>query len=408
MSHPGFDHATLSRIAPTLAEVVAAGDLSGAVTLVYRGGAIAQVDCIGQRDIGAGLPMQRDTLFRIASMTKPVTSVAALMLIEEGRLALEDPIERWLPEFANARVLRDAQGALEDTVPAVRPINVDDLFTHRAGLAYAFTSVGPIAKAHETALPPGMTPDAWLAALGALPLSYQPGERFHYSHATDVLGFLVQRVAGVPLREFLRDRIFGPLGMADTDFHVPAEKKSRAAKVYRQDPATGALHVVPFPDHPATPVFCSGGGGLISSVDDYLQFARMLLQGGSVDGTRLLAPGTVRMLATNRLTEAQRAITFMGLPFWLGQGFGLGVSVVTDPERHAWMGVGSAGAFGWPGAFGTWWLADPAKDLVLLFMIQNSTPLAPDMASQLATGQRLGARAALPTFQRLAYAALRD
>ena len=165
MSHPGFDHATLSRIAPTLAEVVSAGDLSGAVTLVYRAGAIAAVDCVGQRDIEGAQPMQRDTLFRIASMTKPVTSVAALMLIEEGRLALEDPIERWLPEFAGARVLRDAQGALDDTVPAARPINVDDLFTHRAGLAYAFTSIGPIAKAYEAALPPGMTPDAWLAAL---------------------------------------------------------------------------------------------------------------------------------------------------------------------------------------------------------------------------------------------------
>jgi CubicO group peptidase (beta-lactamase class C family) len=407
MPHPGFDHATLARIAPTLAAVVNAGDLSGAVTLVYRRGAIAQVDCIGQRDIGAGLPMQRDTIFRIASMTKPVTSVAALMLVEEGRLALDDAIDRWLPELAGARVLRDPQGALDDTVPAHRSITVDDLLTHRAGLAYAFTSIGPIAQAYAQALPPGLAPDAWLQALGSLPLSYQPGERFHYSHATDVLGLLVQRVAGVPLREFLRDRIFGPLGMADTDFHVPAGKRARAAKVYRAN-ADGQLEALPFPELDAPPPFCSGGGGLVSTVDDYLQFARVLLQGGSLDGTRLLTPETVALMATNRLTEAQREITFMGLPFWTGQGFGLGVSVVTDPEKHAWMGVGSAGAFGWPGAFGTWWLADPAKDLVLIYMIQNSTPLAPDMASQLATGQRMGARAALPTFQRLAYAALRD
>ncbi len=408
MDHPGFDHAALARIAPALAAVASAGDLSGAVTLVCRGRRIAQVDCVGLRDIAAGLPMQRDTIFRIASMTKPVTSVAALMLVEEGRLRLDDPIKRWLPEFADVRVLRDPHGALDDTLPASRAITVDDLFTHRAGLAYTFTSIGPIARAYEQALPPGMTPDAWLQALGALPLSFQPGNRFHYSHATDVLGFLVQRVAGVPLREFLRDRIFGPLGMADTDFHVPQEKRGRAAKVYRPNADTGKLVELPFPEHDATPAFCSGGGGLVSTVDDYLQFARLLLQGGEANGARLLRPDTVGLMTANRLTEAQRGIDFMGMPFWIGQGFGLGVSMVMDPEKHAWMGVGSTGAFGWPGAFGTWWLADPAKDLVLIYMIQNATPLAPDMASQLATGQRLGARAALPSFQRLAYGALRD
>ena len=240
-----------------------------------------------------------------------------------------------------------------------------------------------------------------------MPLSFQPGDRFHYSHATDVLGFLVGRVAGTSLRDFLCERIFAPLNMPDTDFFAPATKQARTAKVYRQDAASAALNEVPFPQLNAAPKFCSGGGGLLAPVDDYLQFARMLLQEGELDGLRLLQPASVQLMCANRLTEAQRQITFMGMPFWGGQGFGLGVSVITDPAKQAWMGAGNTGAFGWPGAFGTWWQADPAQQLISIFMIANSTPLAPDMASQLATGQRLGARAALPTFQRLVYGALR-
>ena len=283
-----------------------------------------------------------------------------------------------------------------------------DLVTHRAGLAYAFTSIGPIAKAYERAQPPGLTEEPWLTALGSLPLSFQPGERFHYSHATNVLGFLVGRVAGKPIRDVLRERIFGPLGMHDTDFFTPREARHRAAVVYRPDLAEQTLTPVPFPEHDSPPAFCSGGGGLISTADDYLKFARMLLGRGTVDGVRLLREDTVAMMARNRLTDAQRAIPFMGIPFWAGQGFGLGLSVITDPEKQAWMGLGSKGAFGWPGAFGTWWQADPALDMVLIYLIQNSLPLGPEMASQLATGQRLGARAALPQFQRLVHAALAD
>src|SRR5215831_16600058 len=225
----GFSAAGLEQIAPALQQVVDAGDLAGAVTLVWRKGEVVKVDTVGYRDLEAKAPMQRDTLFRIASMTKPVTSVAALMLVEEGKLALTDPITRWLPEFSDMRVLKDATGPLADTYPAPRDITVEDLMTHRAGLAYAFTSVGPIAQAHEDALgsPLGtpLTPDAWLKALGGLPLSYPPGERFHYSHATEVLGFLVARIEGKPLGQVLKDRIFGPLGMKDTDFWCPPEKR---------------------------------------------------------------------------------------------------------------------------------------------------------------------------------------
>jgi CubicO group peptidase (beta-lactamase class C family) len=406
----GVDQAALAQIEPALQGVIDAGDLSGFVTLIWRGGEEIQFNALGKRDIEAGAPMTRDTLFRIASMTKPVTTVAALMLLEEGKLKLDDPITKWAPEFADMKVLKSATGPVEDTYPSPRDITIEDLMTHRAGLAYGFTSIGPIAYAHQKALGDVLTsdmgPDAWMKALASLPLSYPPGERFHYSHATDVLGFLVGRIEGKPFREVLMERIFGPLKMVDTDFYFPPDKQSRAAKVYRLKEDMSGLEEAPFPKRDTPPNFCGGGGGLISTLDDYLSFARMLLGEGEVDGVRLLKPETVAMMRANRLTDAQREIPFMGIPFWLGQGFGLGLSVVTDPEKQAWMGAGNVGAFGWPGAFGTWWQADPKTGLILIYMIQNSMPLGPEAAAQLATGQRMGARVALPVFQKMAYAAV--
>ncbi|ODT62350.1 MAG: hypothetical protein ABS77_07090 [Phenylobacterium sp. SCN 69-14] len=406
----GFSSDGLATIPAALQPVIDAGDLSGFVTLLWRKGETAQVNTLGWRDVEAKAPMTRDTLFRIASMTKPITSVAALMLLEEGKLRLDDPITKWMPEFKDLRVLKDAAGPLDATVPAERDITVDDLMTHRSGLAYAFTSIGPIAQAYEKALgsPLGthLTPDEWLAALGTLPLSYQPGERFHYSHATEVLGFLVGRVAGTGYRDFIMQRILKPLGMDDTDFWCPPEKRNRMAKLYRINPKTDAMEDVSLPHLPGPPEFCAGGGGLISTADDYLQFARMMLNGGELDGVRYLKPETIALMRQNRLSDAQRQVPFMGIPFWLGQGFGLGVSVITDPEKQAWMGAGSEGSFGWPGAFGTWWQADPQEDMVMLYLIQNSMPLEPEAAAQLATGQRMGGRAALPVFQKLTYAAL--
>jgi CubicO group peptidase (beta-lactamase class C family) len=406
----GFDLASLAQAFGAVKSVVDSGDLSGAVTLVWRAGEVVETTAYGQADIEAGRPMARDTLFRIASMTKPITSVAALMLLEEGKLSLADPISRWAPEFADMRVLTSATGPLDDTYPAPREITVDDLMTHRAGLAYSFSSVGPIAHAHHAALgdvlSQPMTPDAWMKGLASLPLSYPPGERFHYSHATDVLGFLVGRIAGMDFRRFLFERIFEPLGMNDTDFYVPPGKRDRAAVVYRLDEAADVLEPVEFARYDAPPEFCGGGGGLISTADDYLKFARMLLNGGEVDGVRLLKAETVASMRTNRLTDAQRRIDFMGIPFWTGQGFGLGLSVITDPERQSWMGAGSEGSFGWPGAFGTWWQADPVEDMIAIYLIQNSMPLGPEAVANMGQAQRLGARLALPIWQKQVYAAL--
>lgn len=411
-SHTGqaFDRGALSQASEGLQRTIEAGDLSGAVTLVWRKGEIVHFEPQGRRNVESGAPMTRDTLFRIASMTKPVTTAAAMMLVEEGKLSLEDPITRWAPEFADMKVLRDPAGPIEDVYDAPRDITIEDLMTHRSGLAYGFASVGPIAHAHHRALGDVLNtatgPDEWMAALGGLPLSFAPGERFHYSHATDVLGFIVGRAAGQDFRQVLMDRIFQPLGMVDTDFYIPPEKRDRASVVYRQDEATGALEPVEFRRFDSPPPYCGGGGGLISTASDYLKFARLLLGGGEVDGVRLLRSETTEMMRTNRLTDAQRQIPFMGLPFWLTQGFGLGVSMILDPAMHSMMGAGSKGSFGWPGAFGTWWQADPEEDVILIYLIQNSMDLGPEAVANMGQSQRLGARLALPMWQKAVYAGL--
>jgi CubicO group peptidase (beta-lactamase class C family) len=369
------------------------------------------VRALGLADIAAGRPMRRDTLFRIASMTKPVTSLAALMLMEEGAFQLSDPIDRWAPELTGMKVLRAADGPLNETYPSPRSITFEELFTHRAGLAYAFSAVGPIAHAYHAALgdvlASGMDPDAWMKALGELPLLYPPGERFHYSHATDVLGFIIGRIAGKPFREVLMERIFAPLGMTDTDFYIPPEKRGRGAVVYQQDDASGALSVVPFRMHDSPPAYCGGGGGLISTADDYLKFAKVLFGRGEADGVRLVKSETAELMLANRLTPAQRADTFLGMPFWASQGFGLGVSMILEPDKHEWMGAGSKGAFGWPGAFGTWWQADPAKDLILIYLVQNSMDLGPEAVTGIAGRERVGALIARPMFEKTVYAALK-
>jgi CubicO group peptidase (beta-lactamase class C family) len=404
----GFNRDALAAIGPALQGLVDQGALAGMVTLVWRRGEVVQVDTIGQRDIAAGLPMERDTLFRIASMTKPVTSLAALMLLEEGRLNVDDAVTRWLPELAEMRVLKAPGGPLDVTVPAARDITVEDLMTHRAGLAYGFTSLGPIAHAHEDKLGSPLanpyTPDEWLKRLGELPLSYQPGERFHYSHATDVLGFLVARIEGKPLGQVLKERIFDPLGMHDTGFWTPLDKRGRLAKLYKALPET-PLEDVSWDDPEAPAAFEGGGGGLVSTADDYLKFARLMLGRGEVDGVRLAKSETVDLMTTNRLTDEQRGHAFLGMPFWLSQGFGLGTSMVLDAEKHQWMGAGAEGSFGWPGAFGTWWQADPANDMILIYLIQDSMPLGPEAVTAM-QGQRPTGRIGCPMFQKIVYAAL--
>lgn len=406
----GLDPAKLATVRSALQGFVDRGELSGIVTLSSLKGEVVETSAIGWSDIESRTPMRPDTLFRIASMTKPITSVAALMLVEEGRLALSDPISRWIPELADPVVLRDAAGPLHDVSPAVRAITVEDLLTHRSGIAYAPFSEGPLKQAYETALgDPGMnrlTSDQWLAALGSLPLAHQPGDRFHYGHSSDVLGFLIGRVEGRPFRQVLAERVFAPLGMADTNFWLPPEKRSRLASLYAFEEASGTLAKLDLEMYDEPPSYTPGGGGLISSAPDYHRFARMLLEGGSLNGVRLLRPETVRLMQTNRLTPAQRRVPFVGMDLWTKSGFGLGVAITEDLVDNPYS-CGAPGSITWPGVFGTWWQADPVNDLIMIYLIQHQVPVSANSGSTIATGQGAAGRRALPVYQRGIYDALR-
>ncbi len=390
----------------SVVQAVESGVLAGAVTLAWQHGKVLQVNEIGHRDVEAGLPMQRDTIFRVASMTKPVTVAAAMALIEEGKLTLGDPVTRWLPELADMAVLVDPTGPLDRTVPARRPITIDDLMTHRSGLAYVFSVTGPISRAYS-GVSLRQDQDHWLAEVAQLPLVHQPGERLTYSHATDVLGIVLSRIEGRSLHTVLTERIFEPLGMADTGFFISPDKRARAATMYRLDEEDGLQHDVMGPIPVTEPRFCQGGASLVTTVDDYLRFARMLLGGGEVDGVRVLSEESVRLMRTDRLTDEQKRNPFLGLPFWVGRGFGLNLSVVTDPAKSAQLyGPGGLGTFSWPGAYGTWWQADPANELILIYLIQNYPNLSAPAAAVAGNTSLAKLQSVQPKFVRRTYGAL--
>jgi len=250
--------------------------------------------------------------------------------------------------------------------------------------------------------------DRWLVELAALPLAHQPGERMTYSHATDVLGIALSRIEGKPLAEVLASRIFEPLGMTDTGFAVTPEGRRRAATMYKIDQHHQLRDDAMGPPQVTLPPFCAGGAGLWSTADDYLAFARMLLGFGTVDGVRVLSEDSVRLMRADRLTDEQKRQPFLGMPYWLGRGFGLNLAVVTDPakSRHLY-GPGGLGAFSWPGAYGTWWIADPSADMIVIYLIQNMPDLSADVAAAIAGNTSLAKlQSAQPKFVRRTYEAL--
>jgi CubicO group peptidase (beta-lactamase class C family) len=400
-----------NEIEEALQAVVNSGQLAGAATLIWRArsrSGEAQTACVGWRDVEANLPVERDTIFRIASMTKPITSVAALILVEEGRIALTDSIARYAPEFSNIRVLRSPNGPLDETDPAERPVTFDDLLTHRGGFTYGDFHRGPIAQAYRDALggdiDSNVEPDEWIARLAQLPLIGQPGTAMYYGRATDLLGLLIARIEGSPLGEVLKRRIFDPLGMKDTSFLVPREKRARRAAAYGFDEEGRLTKRVTWSgvvvsERPEDMAYESGGAGLWSTLDDYLSFARLFLGDGKVDGVRLLRPETLAAMMTNQLTDSQRANSVLlgQKPFSVGRGFGLGVSVVLETDKADFMRRGSVGTVSWPGAWGGWWQADPKDGSVLIFLAHNMVDLA-----QMAKGIGLGVWGAIDTFQTLA------
>ena len=405
----------MDSIETTLSAFVNEGRLAGAATLIYRGGSV-RVACAGVRDLESRLPIERDTIFRIASMTKPVTATLALMLYEEGRFRLEDPITRFAPEFEHMRVLRSPEGPLEDTCAAERPITFHDLLTQCAGFSNSAFHRGPIGRAYADALGHDidneLTPDEWIERLAQLPLIDQPGTGFHYGNSIDLLGFLVARIEGAPLGDVLQRRICAPLGMGDTGFSVPVEKRSRRAGLcgFNDAGRLMGLKTVPgghtLPERPEGMTWVSGGQGLWSTLDDYLAFARMFVGGGTVDSVRLLKPETLSMMASNRLTPSQRASARMfGRPLFAeGHGYGYGIAVVTEPEKADPLRCGGGvGAVGWPGAYGGWWQADPNDGSVMIFLAHNMVEL-----HQMAAGIGLSVWDAISQFQALGTAVVRE
>ncbi|WP_149830524.1 serine hydrolase domain-containing protein [Streptomyces tailanensis] len=388
-SNRGFSEAGLRRIRDVLARHVESGKIPGLVALVSRGEE-THVEAIGAMRHDGGAPMRRDTIFRMASTTKPVAVAAAMVLLDECRLRLDDPIDQWLPELADRQVLKRADGPLDDTVPARRPIIVRDVLTSTLGLGLDTTAMGsPMMRAFfeqgvygQEWMLPAPEPDEWMRRLGALPLMYQPGERWLYNLGDDVLGVLVARVTGQSFETFLRERIFDPLGMEDTGFHVPADKIDRLPPLYAPDPQTGEFIVADEAEgghHSKPPVFESGGGGLDSTVDDYHAYFRMLLNHGMHGTQRILSRPAVELMTTNRLTPEQLAAreawarNVVHLAHGQGQhgGWGFGMAVRTYRGDYA-----PIGQFGWDGGAGTSTYADPDNQLVGILLTQTgmSTP----------------------------------
>ncbi|KOU28832.1 serine hydrolase domain-containing protein [Streptomyces sp. WM6368] len=385
----GFSEAGLRRLREVLTRHVESGRIPGLVALVGRGEE-THVEAIGtMRHDGGGGPMRRDTIFRMASTSKPVTMAAAMVLLDECRLRLDDPVDPWLPELADRRVLKRIDGPLDDTVPARRPITVRDLVTSTFGLGIDLTALGsPLMNAifeggvFSQGAKPLPEPDAWMRDLGALPLMRQPGEHWQYHLSHDVLGVLVARVTGRPFETFLRERVLEPLGMKDTGFHVPADKIDRLPPSYAPHPETGEFTVwdeAVGGQYSAPPAFQAGGGGLVSTADDYHAYFRMLLNRGMHGTERILSRPAVGLMTTNRLTPEQEAHrsalarNAVHISFGQGQqgGWGLGMAVRTYRGDYA-----PVGQFGWDGGTGTSAYADPENRLtgILLTQVGLSVP----------------------------------
>ena len=367
----GFSTDRLNRINELLARYVDAGKLAGTMSLVARRDEIVHWQCLGHRDLASGAPLTPDTIFRIYSMTKPITGVAVMMLFEEGHFLLDDPVAAFIPQLGEMQVAvgQNANGLI--LKPQTRPITIRHLLTHTAGLTYGFDPVDPIESLYQEAnlLDSSSTLPEMMDKLAGLPLVGQPGEQWVYSVATDVLGYLIEVISGQSLASFFQERILAPLNMMDTAFHVPSEKQTRLATLYLSE---GGAPLAPYQDtrsytFAGPEVMSSGGGGLVSTMADYYQFCRMLLQGGELNGERLLGRKTVELMRQNHLPPELVPIRFADGPV-LGKGHGLAAAVWVD-ETHV-AGLGTNGTYSWSGAASTHFWVDPAEELCGIFMTQ--------------------------------------
>jgi CubicO group peptidase (beta-lactamase class C family) len=380
----GLSSARLERIRPVMQRYVDQGTFAGILTLVARQGQVAHLETFGWQDLETRRPVTVDTIFRIYSMSKPITSAAAMMLCEEGRLRLADPLSRYLPEFKDARVLVARPDGSYDLVPARREVTIHDLMTHSGGLSYGSDEHSALDTLYRETLKrldrKKSTLEEWMQgfARARLPLAFQPGTDFRYSFSIDLLGYVIQLAAGRPFEEFLQTRIFAPLGMIDTAFWVPPEKMGRFAVTYTPASSGGLKPIEPLGGDDITRpnIVPFGGGGLVSTAADYFRFGQMLLNGGELEGVRLLGRKTVEWMLQNHLPAG---IHPMGD---LANGFGLGGAVLLHPGlSHR---PGSAGRFGWGGAANTEWWIDPAEQVNCLIMLQYmpcfTIPIVEDFA----------------------------
>ncbi len=378
----GLSAARLDRVGKWMHRWVDSGRLAGMVTVVMRRGELAFAETAGKADLERNRPMRPDSIFRIYSMTKPLTSTAIMMLYEEGRFQLDDPISKFIPGFANPRVYAGGSRGKIDSVPAEREINFRDLLTHTSGLTYGFMESNPVDALYRAK--DGVdfqTADTSLKQvvekLATFPLIAQPGKAWNYSVATDVLGYLVEVISGQPFQVYLKDKVLNPLGMVDTDFHVPADKHERFAANYQAGPSNangaGKLELI---DDPGKSRYLnprkvnSGGGGLVSTASDYLRFCKFMLNKGELDGVRLLGRKTVELMTMNHL---KGDMADMGMPrfsesTYYGIGFGLGFSVMIDPAKaHI---LGTPGEYAWGGAASTAFWCDPQEDMAVVMLTQ--------------------------------------
>lgn len=357
--------------------------LGGLNCLLWKDGQIVYQESSGYKNLETREPMAIDTLFRIASMTKPITAVLALILREEQKLDWYDPITKWFPQFRRMKVLKNPEG---ETVDATRLITVLDLLTHRAGFTYSDFQQGKLKEDYLQALggdiDSELSHEQWLNGLASFPLLNQPGELFSYGRSSDLLGILIATIEGKPLGKVMEEKIFKPLGMNDTFFEVPNHKKNRCASNFGYDDLGNLvnLETVPlnmaFKERPPGLAYESGGQGLWSTIGDYLKFATLFVQNGSSNGIQLLKPESMEIMCTNQLTATQRAqSTLMGNPIFSEHyGFGMGLAVVMKESDYGSIPcAGSPGSVGWPGAYGGWWSADPVKKTVPIFLTHSMT-----------------------------------
>jgi CubicO group peptidase (beta-lactamase class C family) len=359
----GLSSVRLARVGAVMRGEIERGHVPGAVALVARRGRLGFFESFGQRDAAGGAPMTKDAIFRIYSMTKPITSVAAMMLWEEGRFLLSDPVAKYLPDLADLQVAVAHGGEIE-RVPVERAVTIQDLLRHTSGLTYEFRGSGPVHKMYQSARVSSRAQSNadQVATLGKIPLLHQPGTRWEYGRSTDVVGRLVEVLSAQPLSAFFEQQILAPLGMVDTAFHVPQRDHSRLAEAFAKDPDNGAA--VQLLDVRNAPNFESGGGGLVSTASDYARFLQMLLDGGTLHGRRLLSRKTVELMTADHLGPMTGAPDLL-LP---GHGFGLGFAV----RLHAGMAAvpGSVGQYFWGGLAGTSFWVDPAEQMFALLLIQ--------------------------------------